>query len=668
MAYSIQRRSGAADFALRALFVVVVMLLATTAIAQPLEVRVRTVDARALPQIRLQVEVGRGGVALAQPGKAVFTLRENGLEMLLDVDCPDAAVANNIALVLDNSGSLSGAAFDSLKAGAHAVVDSLRDIDATAIYHFSNGGERVLDFTSDRAALHAAVSGLALGANTPIYQTTDLALRELAVRPGRKYCILFTDGTDNASSIPWEDLIPHAKAADIRIFIIGFGNTELSDDILATLARETGGRYWRLFSPALIAGVLRSVAAEIVSPWCTIAYEAAGCTDSLRFLQLDATLGAETASDDTVFVSPFRADTLRARVVAPPRLLPGERAIVYVALEPGLHTGLELTFRFLLRYDPALLSVSPLIPVTLGTMSENTGARLRQPRPGVLEFSVERATPGLASGNLIGVVLRQVAADSSRPVRLELDSLELLAGCPTTVLLESDTVDVCQCLESFAFTIDSVEAIAVRGIAEYPLRIPAPVASPALLRASLRWDPLRLQLLGVVDDGGESWEIHADEDAGTTVFALYTNAGGTELRPRLRFAAVADREPRRALLRVDSMTLYAACCADAGPVSASPWIDGICQPLLRLRDAPVITAAWPQPARDLLQLSLWLPSGQARLELYDASGTLLREQDVASLSLETTVPLAVDGLPAGRYILRLRHGSRISIRPVVIVR
>ncbi|MFZ1729123.1 MAG: VWA domain-containing protein [Bacteroidota bacterium] len=651
---------------------ILLAIVSQSLLAQPLDVRIHSIDAQALPQIRMQVAVTKGGRALPQPGKAAFSLLENGLAMTLDVDCPDSAVMNNVALVLDNSGSLSGAAFDSLKAGAHAAVDSLGNTDATAIYHFSNGGERVLDFTTDKTALHTAVSALAMGANTPIYQTTDLALGELAARTGKKYCIVFTDGVDNASSVQWQELIPKAQAAGIRLYIIGFGNTELSDDILSALARETGGRYWRIFSPALIAGILRSIAGEIVSPYCTISYEATGCADSLRFLQLSASLGTETAVDDTVFAGPFRADTLRARIVAPRRILPGGREIVYIALEPGLHIGLELSFRFLIRYDPALLNVTPVMPVTVGTITQNTGARLRQLRPGVLEFSAERVSPGMAAGNLIGVVLRHIAADSSRPVPLMLDSLTLIAGCPTTIILFSDTMDVCQCVETLAYAFDTVAVASSGSIADIPLRIPLPVTDiPILLRARLRWDAAHLRILSVADGDGDSWDILADETAGTAMLSLYTRSRKPALLPRLQFAVKGDRSPVRTHVRVDSMTMYADCCADAGADSALLWIDGICNPLLRLKDAALISAAWPNPSRDILYVRLQLQSataGDALLELYDASGTLVRNLRIAGTEADVQYMLSLTGLPPGRYTLRLASNGMLSLRPVIVVR
>jgi len=647
-------------------------LLASTAMAQPLELRIHSIDAGALPQIRLKVAVTRGGVALTQPGRAVFSLLDNGMPMQIDVDCPDSSVMNNVALVLDNSGSLSGVAFDSLKAGAHSVVDSLRDNDATAVYDFRDGGRRVQDFTTDKAVLHSVVSALTIGGNTPLYQTIDLALGDLVKRAGRKYCIVFTDGVDNASSVLWSDLIPKAQAAGIRVYIIGFGNTELSDDILSTIARDTGGRYWRIFAPALIAGILRGIASEIASPYCTIHYEASGCADSLRILNLTATLDGQSAADDTAYASPFRADTLYARIVAPDRILPGDRALVYIALRPGLHTGLELSFRFLLRYDPALLNATPPTAITVGTITQNTAARVRQLRPGVLQFSAEFAVPGLARGNLIGIQLRHTVADSSRPVVLTLDSLTLTAGCPTTVILVSDTMEVCQCEERFAYAFDQIIPIQSGETAAVPLHIPLPPSDiPVVLRARLRWDASLLRFTGIDDASGDGWDAEIDEVRGSALLSLYTRKRSPELLPLLRFTGEAGRQPQRAWVQVDSMTLYADCCYDAGADSTRLWIDGRCEFLVRRKSVATVVSTYPNPASDILHVATSITTAElapALLELFDAGGQRVRIALLSTDIPERNTSFEVQDLPPGRYTIRLTTATSISVRTVVVVR
>ena len=466
--------------------------------------------------------------------------------------------------------------------------------------------------------------------------------------------------------------MPRAKAAGVRLLIIGYGSVELLDVILATIARGAGGRYWRIYAPALILAVLRGIASEIASPYCTINYEATGCTDSLRILNLTASLDGLSAATDTAYASPFRADTLYARVVAPDRILPGDRALVYIALQPGLYTGLELSFRFLLRYDPALLDAAPPTPITVGTITQNTGARVRQLRPGVLQFSVEYAATSIAQGNLIGVPLRHTAADSSRPVVLTLDSLTLTAGCPTTVILIPDTMEVCQCESSFIYTMND-EAPVLPGdeVVAHP-RIPLPPSHvPVVLRTRLRYDAQVLRFTGVDDAYGEGWDALIDEASETILLDLYTRSRADSLLPRLRFLTVGERKPRTTHVAIDSMTLYADCCYDSGADSALLWIDGRCEFLVRRKNAAAIVSAFPNPASEAVYVVVSSGSAHAQdavLKMYDSGGQRLRSVVLTQDIPDNIIALDVRDLPAGRYTVRLSTETSISARTVMVVR
>ena len=652
--------------------IIVLLFLAQSVLSQPLTVRIESIDAHSLQQIRMKVALTRAGLPLPQPGKAAYLLKENGLEIPIDVNCPDSAIRNSIALVLDNSGSMSGEAFDSLKIGAHSVVDSIHVNDEAAIYDFSNSGERILDFTTDKLALHTAISGMMSSGNTPLYTTIQLALQDLQLRGGKRYCIVFTDGEDNGSSVLWEDLIPLARSAGVHIFTIGFGNNKLSDYILSALAVETGGKYTRIFSPQLIADVFRDITTEILSPYCTISYSTAGCTDSLRFLNLRAELEAQTAFDDTVFASPFRLDTLYARIIAPKRMLPGDRAIIYIALEPGVHTGLELSFNFQLRYDPALIVASPVLPVTIGTITENTGARVQQIALGVLQFSAEFISPTVSADNLIGIVFRHVAADSSRPVPLTLEHFTLTAGCPNTIIALADTIEICQCVESLTYSFDTLTVVGPDATTEFPVHIPLPISDiPKILLARLHFDAKRLLPWGVVDDDGEGWDLQFDRDNGTALLSLYTTSTKIEIVPRLQFLSRGERSPARTHIRIDSVTIYAACCMDAGSDFLGFWIDGRCNFLVREKNVARIESVWPNPAADVIHANV-LSRGEQRhaeMELYDARGILLRSMRIDTENIsEQEVLIPTQMLPPGRYTLLLRGASSISKRSVLIVR
>jgi hypothetical protein len=564
---------------------------------------------------------------------------------------------------------MTGLAFDSVKMGSIAVVDSLRANDAAAVYDFTSGGRRVVDFTTDKQALRDTIGKLVVNASTPLYRTTDLALDDLAKRAGSKYCIVFTDGIDNASPVSWQQVAAKAKALGVRIYSIGFGNTQLSDDALDAFARGTGGVYYRVFSPVQIATVLRGIVSEIISPYCTLLYNATSCTDSLHFLHLDAALNGEHAFADTVFAGPFRRDTIVARVVAPSRIGPGQNAITYIALSAPLHTGLQLSFRFLLRYDPALLGLTSLNAITVGTVTQNGAVFVRKLREGVLDFRADFVQPGMPAGNLVGIAFKGLAASVSRPVVLSIDSLSFAAGCPNSIVTIPDTIDVCQCVKTAEFAAaDSVIAGAGQRV-DVHFDGWRGGRDSVMLRFNARWNASLLRWLGY--DYPHTW-MDGDPSHGS-MRMVYQFWGPLPLdvfpHDRLAFMTLPLKSAMRTVVSFTNVTMYMDCCSDAPDDSSSVLVDGFCEKLIA-RNAPGIVQAWPNPARDELHVRMLLPASASasRLELIATDGWTACSMELDGDSPEKYITIPVTGLPAGIYLVRLLSGGRVNVRGVVVVR
>lgn len=82
------------------------------------------------------------------------------------------------------------------------------------------------------------------------------------------------------------------------------------------------------------------------------------------------------------------------------------------------------------------------------------------------------------------------------------------------------------------------------------------------------------------------------------------------------------------------------------------------------RGSPELTVA--TPARGRLEIGYGLPSaGAARLELLDVSGRIVREHPLVGTGGRTA--LALNGLPAGAYFVRLRAGTLALTRQVLVL-
>lgn len=82
-------------------------------------------------------------------------------------------------------------------------------------------------------------------------------------------------------------------------------------------------------------------------------------------------------------------------------------------------------------------------------------------------------------------------------------------------------------------------------------------------------------------------------------------------------------------------------------------------------------SVWPLPARDVvfLQLAPALYSNNASLELFDANGVKVRSfANELPAQIDTPLPLSIEGLTNGLYLLQYRSQEKVATFPVVISR
>ena len=168
----------------------------------------------------------------------------------------------SVCLVVDVSGSMSDDhRLDSAKAAMHRFVDNMDTFDRVAIVSFSNCVTTEIGFTSDTAALHAAINGLTANGWTAVFdgiwQGVNLTTSEL----GSKAVIAFTDGLENRSRYCWPPpdgvrdysyaddssiIVDLANGAGVPIYTFNLGPigyTWYNPSALQAFANGTGG-FW----------------------------------------------------------------------------------------------------------------------------------------------------------------------------------------------------------------------------------------------------------------------------------------------------------------------------------------------------------------------------------------------------------------------------------------
>ena len=205
-----------------------------------------TPDASNVPaRFRLLVVPERAAVASDAP----TTLR-----LLVRIQAPergDASVPRDplaIALVLDRSGSMSGAPLEEACECARAIVDRLDAADRVAVFAFDDEVECLAHATpaSERTALHAAIARIVEGGSTNLHGGWRAGADELAslVLPERVHrVILLSDGNANQGETGLEAITTQCRdlaRAGVSTSTYGLGR-DFNEELMLAMARAGRG-------------------------------------------------------------------------------------------------------------------------------------------------------------------------------------------------------------------------------------------------------------------------------------------------------------------------------------------------------------------------------------------------------------------------------------------
>jgi Ca-activated chloride channel family protein len=124
-------------------------------------------------------------------------------------------------------------------------VRSLESADKVAFYSYSRNLSRAALITSDRAQVVRGVRTTVAGDDAALYNCLLLTVRDAAQLVGRKVVVVFSNGPDNASMVPPEDVAELAQSAGIPIYMISTREARLepvSTAVFERMTAATGGK------------------------------------------------------------------------------------------------------------------------------------------------------------------------------------------------------------------------------------------------------------------------------------------------------------------------------------------------------------------------------------------------------------------------------------------
>jgi len=124
-------------------------------------------------------------------------------------------------------------------------VRSLESADKIAFYSYSRDLSRSAPLTSDRSQVLRAVRSTVAGDEAALYNALLLTLKDAAQNTGRKVVVVFSNGPDNSSVVPPEDVAEFAQSAGVSIYMISTRKAELepvSTAVFDRMTAATGGK------------------------------------------------------------------------------------------------------------------------------------------------------------------------------------------------------------------------------------------------------------------------------------------------------------------------------------------------------------------------------------------------------------------------------------------
>jgi Ca-activated chloride channel homolog len=124
-------------------------------------------------------------------------------------------------------------------------VRSLETADKVAFYSYSRDLSRSAPLTPDRAAVVRGVRTTVAGDDAALYNSLLLTIKDAAQYQGRKVVVVFSNGPDNSSMVPPEDVAELAQSVGIPIYMISTREARLepvSTVVFERMSAATGGK------------------------------------------------------------------------------------------------------------------------------------------------------------------------------------------------------------------------------------------------------------------------------------------------------------------------------------------------------------------------------------------------------------------------------------------
>jgi Ca-activated chloride channel homolog len=169
----------------------------------------------------------------------------NGPASSLDSPTLTSLVAGANVFVLFDTSNYMYRGFVYAQDAIADFVRSLENADKIAFYSYSRDLSRAARLTSERPQVLRGIRSTVAGDDAALYNGLLLTLKDAAQYSGRKVVVVFSNGPDNSSVVPPEDVAELAQSTGIPIYMISTRQAKLepvSTAVFERMTAATGGK------------------------------------------------------------------------------------------------------------------------------------------------------------------------------------------------------------------------------------------------------------------------------------------------------------------------------------------------------------------------------------------------------------------------------------------
>jgi len=177
---------------------------------------------------------------------AVKTVEPGGPELAADQgQFPASTVAGANVFILFDTSNYMYRGFVFAQDAIADFIRSLEGVSKVALYSYSRDLSRVSTLTPDRSQVLRGVRSTVAGDDAALYNCLLMTVKDAAQLTGRKAIVVFSNGPDNASLVPPEDVAELAQSTGTIIYMISTRQAEeepVSTAVFERMSKATGGK------------------------------------------------------------------------------------------------------------------------------------------------------------------------------------------------------------------------------------------------------------------------------------------------------------------------------------------------------------------------------------------------------------------------------------------